>query len=291
MNNLLPHKIALVFPPMDATTFNDLVASMRAGGFDKRHPVILFEGKILDGINRTRAAAQAGVQIVTEEFVGTGKQAAEFSLRENLHRRHLDEGQRAMIAADMLKFVDDDTDKAAGEDMKPKATAKTVAIANHISPRTVVRAQELRNLDPKAAEAVKSGRVKLGTALRKAKAAAAAPARPVLASNARDSAGATINPIAYDHLTRGRSKFQHWGKELVRIKREILACASDPLGRMLTSAAIEADFANLVRQLANAAPYSSCPLEAKCEPTCKLCRGTQWITKNQFDSLPKGFKP
>ena len=24
---------------------------------------------------------------------------------------------------------------------------------------------------------------------------------------------------------------------------------------------------------------------------CKLCQGTQWITKTQFDSLPVTFKP
>lgn len=68
-----------------------------------REPVWLFEGKILDGRNRYRAASAMGVQFETRQYEGTD--AVGFVISLNLYRRHLTESQRAAVAAKLANMV------------------------------------------------------------------------------------------------------------------------------------------------------------------------------------------
>jgi hypothetical protein len=78
------HPLADLIPPMSASEFDELRASIQAEGL--RLPITLHtEGRILDGRHRYRACAELGLVPPTETFVGK--------------RRHLDESQRAMVAA------------------------------------------------------------------------------------------------------------------------------------------------------------------------------------------------
>jgi len=44
------HEAANIFPMMSDAELDDLTESIRANG--QRHPILLYEGKILDGRNR-----------------------------------------------------------------------------------------------------------------------------------------------------------------------------------------------------------------------------------------------
>lgn len=290
---LLPHPIAMVFPEIDAPTFQDLMASMRSHGFAANHPIMVFEGKILDGRNRYRAAMETGVEPVLMDFHGTREEAAEFSLRENLHRRHLTAGQKAIIAENMLKYiphVSAGVHPHSGEEVrvKPGKTAKTVAIANHVSPRAVVQAQELIKLDPAAAERVKQGKESLGGALKKAKAAVALNATPAPAT---DVLGLPIHAVAAEALTIGAAEYRRLILLMRNAKRDVDALIAAPVGRLLNAQQIRVDFENILRQLKFATPYTSCPMDDPCDDKCRVCMGTQWIGKLQFESLPPGTKP
>ena len=92
---LNPHSLAQIFPPMSAEEFLDLKADIAKHGL--RQPIVLFEGKVLDGMNRARVCAELGIEPDTREYEGTDSIAFVFS--QNLHRRHLNGSQRAMIAA------------------------------------------------------------------------------------------------------------------------------------------------------------------------------------------------
>jgi predicted NUDIX family phosphoesterase len=59
--------------------------------------MVLFESKILDGRNRYRACLEAGVGHHTQTYMGADPLA--YVLAQNLHRRHLNESQRSMVAA------------------------------------------------------------------------------------------------------------------------------------------------------------------------------------------------
>jgi N6-adenosine-specific RNA methylase IME4/ParB-like chromosome segregation protein Spo0J len=89
------HQFADLFPMMAGAEFDDLVADIKAHGV--REPIWLYDGKILDGRNRYRASAVAGVDCPMREYVGDDPLA--FVLSINLKRRHLNESQRGMVMA------------------------------------------------------------------------------------------------------------------------------------------------------------------------------------------------
>jgi len=95
MTTLEFHPLANVFPLLEGEEFDALVADIQASGLCE--PVWLYEGQILDGRNRYRACQVLGIECATRDYLGNDPLA--FVLSMNLQRRHLDESQRAMIAA------------------------------------------------------------------------------------------------------------------------------------------------------------------------------------------------
>lgn len=89
------HPLANIFPLIEGAAFEELTADVQKHGV--REPVWLLEGKILDGRNRYRAARAVGAPFDVREYMGDD--ATAFVVSVNLHRRHLTESQRAMVAA------------------------------------------------------------------------------------------------------------------------------------------------------------------------------------------------
>lgn len=95
MERLEFHEHANLFPLLGEVELGKLAESIREQG--QQVPIVLHEGKILDGRNRYLACELAGVEAKTVNY--EGEDALGFSLAQNLERRHLSESQRAMIAA------------------------------------------------------------------------------------------------------------------------------------------------------------------------------------------------
>lgn len=93
------HPAAELFPLLDGTEFEQLIRDIEEHG--QRDPIVLTpDGLLLDGRNRWRACEKLGVTPITRV------EAAEpwaFVVSTNLHRRHLDESQRAMVAAKLAR--------------------------------------------------------------------------------------------------------------------------------------------------------------------------------------------
>jgi N6-adenosine-specific RNA methylase IME4 len=89
------HPLANLFPLIEGAEFEEFVADVGQCGV--REPIVLYEGKILDGRNRYRASVQAGVPCPTRVYDDDDPLGFVISL--NLKRRHLDESQRSMVAA------------------------------------------------------------------------------------------------------------------------------------------------------------------------------------------------
>ena len=97
------HPVAGLFPLLRGAAFEELAADIRKNGL--REPILLdAQGRILDGRNRYRACLQAGVEPRFVRWQGEGP-LAELALSLNLRRRHLDESQRAMVAARLAKLL------------------------------------------------------------------------------------------------------------------------------------------------------------------------------------------
>lgn len=96
---LLPHPLAELFPMLLEREIGELADDICT--FGQRMPIVLLDGKILDGRNRYAACLFAQIEPVTVDY--DGDDPLNFVLSHNLHRRHLSDSQRAMVAA---KIVD-----------------------------------------------------------------------------------------------------------------------------------------------------------------------------------------
>ncbi|WP_409048608.1 DNA N-6-adenine-methyltransferase [Microbacterium sp. HA-8] len=96
--------IAEIYPLMGTPELTELADSIRRNGL--REPVVLRpDGAVLDGRNRLRACAIAEVEPRFVEFAGTDREALEFVVDTNSHRRHLSESARALVAARLATFT------------------------------------------------------------------------------------------------------------------------------------------------------------------------------------------
>jgi ParB-like chromosome segregation protein Spo0J len=91
-------EIANLFPMGPEEELKELATSIGANGLQV--PIVLLDGKILDGRRRAHACEMAGVEPRYTELP-SGTDPYEFVAAMNIHRRHLDKSQRALIAEKM----------------------------------------------------------------------------------------------------------------------------------------------------------------------------------------------
>ena len=95
MNKLDLHPLCKLFPPMSDAEFTSLKNDIDMNG--QITPIILFDGFILDGGNRYKAVTELGKEPRTALY--HGKDPVSYVLSVNLHRRHLTQGQAAVIVS------------------------------------------------------------------------------------------------------------------------------------------------------------------------------------------------
>lgn len=113
---------------MSEEDFEELKASIAEKGYDNEHPIILFEGAIIDGWNRYRAATALGVEQKFKEFKGTKIDAFEYIVQTN-KRRNLTSSQKAAIAvqaedvyAELEAAVEEEKRRKQSENFKNQYT-------------------------------------------------------------------------------------------------------------------------------------------------------------------------
>jgi N6-adenosine-specific RNA methylase IME4 len=151
------HPIASLFPLLTGAEFEEFVADVR-GPHGVREKVWIYQGQILDGRNRARAAAAAGVPCPAREYVGDDPVGFVVSL--NLKRRHLSESQRAMVAARLATLRDGQ--RADLVEGLPIGRASQLL---NVGERSVARAREVHESGaPELVEAVERGHVSVSAA-------------------------------------------------------------------------------------------------------------------------------
>lgn len=167
------HPAASAFPLMPEAELEQLAKDIATRGQDL--PIVLHQGQVLDGRNRLLACERAGVPPKTVEWDGRGGSPTAFAVGANIHRRHLTESQRAMLAAELLPLFEGEAkerQRAAGGDRRSVTAqgrgangegtaAAQAASAVGSAERSVQRAKAVAKQAPKLAEQVKQGEVTL----------------------------------------------------------------------------------------------------------------------------------
>ena len=168
------HEVANIFPLMEGESFSNLVEDIRAHG---QHELILIDSqnRILDGRNRYRACLEIqktlpDFPIRLERWNGVGDLVA-LVLSRNLHRRHLSESQRAMVAAKVANLENGSnqhTKEGSSIDLPSKPTPISQPAAAkllNVGVASVKRARQVQSTGaPELIKAVESGSVAVSVA-------------------------------------------------------------------------------------------------------------------------------
>ena len=113
------HPAADLFPMVEGNEFRELCADVKERGLAQ--PITIWtDGTLLDGRNRLMACFETNQEVLIDEYLGADP--VQFSLSANLHRRHLNAGQRAVVALMVRELLQPAARERQGErtDLKPK---------------------------------------------------------------------------------------------------------------------------------------------------------------------------
>jgi N6-adenosine-specific RNA methylase IME4/ParB-like chromosome segregation protein Spo0J len=136
MSPLEFHPLANIFPLLEGQDFAELVADIKAHGLHE--PIVVYEDKVLDGRNRLRACTAVGIEPTFTAYTGDDPVAYVVSL--NLRRRHLDESQRAMVAAKLATLKLGDNQHSEGPSIEGASRLLNVGHASVERAKMVQRA-------------------------------------------------------------------------------------------------------------------------------------------------------
>lgn len=185
---LKAHPLANLFPMIeDEGAQQRLADDIMANGLMDR--IVIHEGMILDGRNRYRACVGNGLfdgeddeqepVLSSDWFVPFGFQVPGWHkdltplawvLSKNLHRRHLDDAQRALVAARLANMrqgerTDREPSANLQEDEAPKISQAEAADLLNVSARSVSSAKQvLDHAAPEVVEALEQGKIAVSTA-------------------------------------------------------------------------------------------------------------------------------
>lgn len=182
------HPLAALFPPMSPDEFAAIAEDIKAHGLVE--PIVLLEGQILDGTHRLKACLQEGKELKYKDWAGEGGTPLQYVWSRNWTRRHLNAGQRAVIALTAEKQFAE----VAAVRLSPHAraqepveripqvseTGKARDAAGQlagVNAHYVQDAKFLSKSNPSLLEEVRLGHKTLPSALRQAKAQAIKPGK------------------------------------------------------------------------------------------------------------------
>ncbi len=191
MESYAIHPYADRIPPMTNGEYEDLKANIGTTG--QREPIVLHEGKVIDGRHRLRACEELGVAPKVREWDGEGS-LIDYIFALNLNRRHLTTSQRAMLGAEYADLYADEMKERQREGGRQKGAkhreedeanspepleahgdkagrapqSRDLAAARvGVSPRYISDAKRVKECAPDLIESVRDGKMTLNAAMTK----------------------------------------------------------------------------------------------------------------------------
>lgn len=212
VSNVKIHPAAELFPMMDDVEYGRLLEDVRDSGI--KTPLLFLNDELIDGRNRLKALQELGRNPHEHKHTYSDEQVPDpvgFVLSLNLHRRHLNESQRAMLASKVATMRAGRQSNTAIAVLSQEAAAETL----HVSVDSVQRARKVINkavqeivdavehgdvsvsAAAEVSELPKSQQKKLAKAGAKAVAAAAAKSRKDKA-DAKPAKKSSFEPEGFD---------------------------------------------------------------------------------------------
>ena len=155
------HPAADIFPPMSDAEYSALKADIEQHG--QKEPVVYWRGQLIDGRHRHRACEELGIQC-SECELDDDDDPVSYVVSLNLHRRHLDESQRAMVAARIANLKRGEKKADSSIALSSVSQADAAALLN-VSPASVKRAKTvIESGTPELIAAVDAGEVAVSKA-------------------------------------------------------------------------------------------------------------------------------
>ena len=238
--NVQPHPAAELFPLMEGAEFERFVRDIAKHGV--REPLVLTpDGQLLDGRNRWRAVTRLLDEGRHNPDLGAIEWRIEhgdpwsYALSANLHRRHLNDSQRAMVAEKIGKRTLGRPKLHRDPDGPPELTLKQAGELLHLpNPRAIDKARVVRREGiPSLVELVERGKVGVYVAAR----IAASSLPPVQAEFVRKVQGGMNPTRAADALGVPSERELRGRNRTVRAPVRAIP-AAPPTPRKLTEAAV-----------------------------------------------------
>lgn len=156
------HKFANIFPMIEGQAFEELKKDIKEQGLQQT--IITYEGKILDGRNRYKACKELGLEPRFEDY--KGDKPLEYVISLNLKRRHLNEGQKAVISLDILPMFQEEAKKR--QIRKPESvtplleeqkseSAEQLGKIMGVGKSYIYEAKKIKEFHPELLEVIKRG--------------------------------------------------------------------------------------------------------------------------------------
>lgn len=154
IDELTRHELSMAFPLAGKDDLAALKESIQSRGFDSRHPIILYEGQVLDGWHRSQVCLELGVDPSFEHFNGSTEEAVDLVFSQNMARRQLSKKQKASYYL------------IANENLPIDRQLTHTEIAARVGLKDTRAIAQLEKLDPETAAAVASGNYPANKAVR-----------------------------------------------------------------------------------------------------------------------------
>lgn len=162
------HEVANLFPLMDGKEYDELCQDIKDNGLLEQiwiHP----DGSILDGRNRYRACLQVGIEPSYNYWQNYDQTELEFVLSKNLHRRHLNETQRAIIASKITNTSHGGNRKNQAENFPLEIRQSDAANMLNVSDRTIRTVRTVAKEAPELLQKMEAGKMSAHQAEKKVK--------------------------------------------------------------------------------------------------------------------------
>lgn len=167
------HEAANLFPLMDEQELAALAADIAANGL--LNPIVMLDGKVLDGRNRLLACKLAGVEPSFRQWDQQGSPVV-WAISQNVQRRNLTASQKALIAVeaeDLMRTLAEEakqrqrmgSEKIPYPEQKGKTTEKAAQIFG-VNEKYVRDMKRIKAEAPALVPQIKSGTLSVPCALR-----------------------------------------------------------------------------------------------------------------------------